>query len=153
MMVSMRMRQWMGTLSVVVLAGILAACGSGPTKVEREPGHVVIEMRDMRFVPEEIVVEPGTQIVFVNMDRMSHNVVAGKPGDRTNDAGFRSPILGALSEWAITFEEEGVYDYMCTVNSHHLSGMVGRIIVRSEDNTFQANDIKGGRADDGELVG
>lgn len=137
--VALRTRRWLVVLSVFTLGALLAACGSGPSKVEREPGHVVIEMRNMRFVPEEIVVEPGTQIVFVNMDRVSHNVVAGTPDERVNNAAFRSPVIGATAEWAITFDEEGVYDYMCTVNSHHLSGMVGRIIVRSEDNTFQAN--------------
>lgn len=135
-----RMRRLIRLVSVLMLVMLLAACGSGPSKVEREPGHVVIEMRGMRFVPEEIEVEPGTQIVFVNMDRVTHNVVAGKPGDRVNDAAFRSPTLGATAEWAITFDEEGEYDYMCTINSHHMMGMVGRIIVRSEGETFQAND-------------
>jgi len=128
-----RARFWLGTVCMVMLLVLLSACGSTPNKVEREPGHVVIEMKGMRFSPEEIEVAPGTQIVFVNMDRQRHNVVAGKPEDRVADAVFRSPTLGATEEWAITFDEEGEHDYMCTINNHHLMGMVGRIIVRAED--------------------
>lgn len=127
-----------GFLSGLLLATcvlLLSACGSPSEEapdIELLPNHVVIEMIGLRFSPAEIEVEPGTQVVFVNADRMAHNVVHGVPREDI-DPLFESPTLRGGQKWAYVFDEPGEYPYMCTIASHHLQGMVGRITVRDPE--------------------
>lgn len=113
---------------------LLAACGAKPEESEIDllPNHVVVEMIGLRFFPSEIEVEPGTQVVFVNADRMPHNVVHGQPRETSNETLFESPTLRAGQKWAYVFEETGEYPFMCTISGHHLRGMVGTVVVREK---------------------
>lgn len=123
-------------LSVVVLIALLTVgCQNAAQQVpvQRQAEHVVVEMVGMRFMPQEVVITPGTQVVFVNTDRQPHNVVHGTPGSPQREPLFTSPVLRAGTEWAYVFEDEGEYPFMCTINRHHLAGMVGTIVVRAAE--------------------
>lgn len=111
---------------------MLAGCGGERERlsVERSDGHVVVELSGIRFQPDEIVVAPGTQVVFVNGDRLTHNVVIDGTED-SDSSRTQSPLMRYEDEWDIVFTEEGVYDIRCTVNAHDRIGMVGKIIVRA----------------------
>lgn len=125
------------SLGIVVIAVALIAMGGidreGPSAetVLAAPGEVVVEMRRMRFGPEEIRIAPGTTVVFVNADPMEHNVVqttvAGLAAREPE--GFRSPVLRPGETFRYTFHEEGAYPILCDVGGHHLAGMVGSVIV------------------------
>lgn len=124
---------------LVVVALFITACGAQPEQAEIEllPNHVQIEMIGLRFFPSEIEIEPGTQVVFVNADRMHHNVVHGKPRETTDEPLFESPTLRGGQKWAYVFDEAGEYPFMCTISGHHLRGMVGQITVREKQSTPQ----------------
>lgn len=122
-------------LLLVTCVMMLTACGSPPDEtpeIELLSNHVVIEMIGLRFSPAEIEIEPGTQVVFVNADRMAHNVVHGIPREEV-DPLFESPTLRGGQKWAYVFDEPGEYPFMCTIAGHHLRGMVGHITVRDPE--------------------
>jgi plastocyanin len=108
-----------------------------------EPDHTVtceiqpVEGRPIPqfyFEPVGLTVEPGDTVKF-QMNTPHHNVNAYHPGlgytQRVPDGvpPFSSPVLTGGDYWLYTFEEEGVYDYMCA--PHEVFGMVGRIVVGS----------------------
>ena len=116
------------------------------------------------FVPHTVHIEPGGTVTWV-LDSGVHDTVAYHPEnanllpsateqripDDTNP--WASDVYGTADEtFELTFEEEGIYDYTCTISghghrggdhhggSHHggdqtheSTGMVGRVIVGDPD--------------------
>jgi plastocyanin len=80
------------------------------------------------YVPEEVSVEVGTTVVWINSDTDSHTVTSG---DAVNpdtwslvfDSGF--PLMKPNEKFEFTFNEKGEYPYFCQVHPW----MVGRVIV------------------------
>jgi len=60
------------------------ACNSGtqnkPTVVQEKPKYEVhtVEIKDMKFVPDSLVVKKGDEVVFVNRDLVNHCVTEEK---------------------------------------------------------------------------
>lgn len=128
------------SLGIVIIAAAVIAIGGidwGEPSIDvaiAAPGEVIVEMRRMRFVPEEIRIAPGTTVVFVNADPMEHNVVqttvAGLAAREPE--GFRSPSLRPRETFRYTFTEEGIFPILCDIGGHHLAGMVGNVIVTAD---------------------
>lgn len=102
--------------------------------------EVVVELSMMRFEPSRIQIKPGTTIRFINTDPMLHNVVQARPETlgKAPEA-FRSPQLPPGESWSITLTEEGVYDILCDIAGHFLAGMVGQIVVTTEEAVASPN--------------
>ncbi|MFA9428552.1 plastocyanin/azurin family copper-binding protein [Natronorubrum sp. A-ect3] len=135
--------------------------------VEHTLGHpedhieVTMESDDdaHHFVPHAVHVEPGGTVTWM-LDSGVHDTVAYHPGnaavlpsatdrripDGTNP--WASDVYDTAGEtFEMTFEEEGVYDYTCTITghghrggghhgghqTHESTGMVGRVIVGDPD--------------------
>jgi plastocyanin len=93
-----------------------------------------------RFDPEGLLVEPGSDVHWLNMGDF-HTVTAFHPAnDKLIPPGvtlripegaepFHSGILGltAGTQFTHRFDVEGVYDYFC--QPHYSFGMVGRVVV------------------------
>ena len=80
---------------------------------EVEPGHVVLDQRDERFVPHVLAVTTGTIVDFPNSDRIYHNVFSlskTKPFDLGRyAAGHSRPVR---------FDRPGVVRVFCDIHSH-----------------------------------
>ncbi|MEI2639702.1 MAG: plastocyanin/azurin family copper-binding protein [Microthrixaceae bacterium] len=132
---------------IVVSAAIVAGCGGSadteptagskpdlglPTipanKWTDETGKssIVIDTRDNVFVPENIVVSPGTKIVFENTGRNPHNVI---PGDKKFFAEIPVSKLQPKDKATLTIADEGEYPYYCSLHGTLKAGMRGRIKV------------------------
>lgn len=118
--------------AVVAMGGIDREAPS--LEVIAAPGEVVVEMRRMRFIPEEIRIAPGTTVVFVNTDSMEHNVVQTSVErlKAREPEGFRSPSLRPGETFRYTFDKEGTFPILCDVGGHYLAGMVGMVIVTAD---------------------
>ncbi len=82
-------------------------------------GRVVID--NFAFSPREIIVAPGSRILWVNRDDAPHTVTStAKP--KILDSG----ALDSEESFAFTFQTPGTYDYFCALHPH----MTGRIIVK-----------------------
>ncbi|MFQ5782144.1 MAG: plastocyanin/azurin family copper-binding protein [Nitrosopumilus sp.] len=90
-----------------------------PTKVSR-PG---CEEIDRCYVPSQIVIEKGQKVTWINEDSAFHSVTSGSY-DAPTDL-FDSGHLDPSESYTLTFDEEGTYDYFCTLHPW----MKGQVIV------------------------
>ena len=116
-----------GFLVVLLVVGFGAtACGSdSATLVEGVTEKV--DGLDNSFLPEELTVQAGTEIVFTNRGRNDHNVI---PADEGEDWAIEVDDFGpGVEAEPIAFEEPGRYDYFCSIHGTATAGMIGSITV------------------------
>ena len=114
-------------------AAALGACGGSeetasqaaePTPAAAEAtvadGAVRVAMKDFEFVPENVEVERGQTITWVNEDTVQHDAVAAE-GD-----GPESELFNQGETYSWTAEKAGKIPYVCTVHP----GMEGTITVK-----------------------
>ncbi len=92
-----------------------------PTKSSR-PG---CDETNLCFIPSEITIKTGESVTWQNQDVAFHSVTSGfydKPSDL-----FDSRHLDPNQIFSVKFEEEGRYDYFCTLHPW----MMGKVVVES----------------------
>lgn len=110
--------------AAVVLA--LAGCGSEESGFASVPGaggspfdgparsEVRIDMREIDFAPQRVLLEPGATVTWLNRDRVAHTVTKGSVVYSEFDSGDIEPG-GAFRR---TFEEPGDVRYRCTIHAN-----------------------------------
>ena len=88
---------------------LLLACGlNGCTTPPAKPQTYTVEIKDMKFVPDNIIVSKGDTVVWINRDMMAHDVTEEKTKAWTS-----APIAeGGIWKMAVT---ENV-DYYCSIH-------------------------------------
>lgn len=122
---------------------LLAAASHAPAPmIQVEPvsnvvaGGTRVTMSDKAFMPAAIQITAGQSITWQNTSGVLHTVVddpaqATNPADVSLPVGaatFNSPYLPSGQSYTRTFNQPGIYHYVCT--QHESSHMVGTIIVR-----------------------
>lgn len=123
-----------GAVFVLTLLLPLAACGGddqttgvGPTSavalVDAESEILAI---DNVFDPEDVTIEAGTTVTFVNAGRNDHNVIP-----ETEGAPWEVPAeeFGPTETAEYRFTEPGEYRYFCSIHGTIDVGMIGTITV------------------------
>lgn len=98
----------------------LAACGgddtssatSPPERAGDRPPAGTVTIEQSRFLPDELTVDPGTTVEFVNDDPFAHTVTSREGGPVAFDSGD----LGQDEAFERTFEEPGTYEYFCEIH-------------------------------------
>ena len=90
-----------------------------PTKSSR-PG---CEETNLCYIPSEIIIKTGDSVTWQNQDAAFHSVTSGFYDDQSDL--FDSGHLDPNQIFAVTFEEEGTFDYFCTLHPW----MMGKVIV------------------------
>ena len=67
------------------------------------------------YIPYEITIEKGDQVVWVNEDVAFHTVTSGNPSDGA-DGIFDSGMFKIEEQFSHTFENSGNFDYFCTLH-------------------------------------
>jgi plastocyanin len=111
--------------ALVLLAGLVAVSGScseheDPTEPNGEA--VEIELVNFAFDDDEVTVEAGTTIRWINTTIDFHTVT---PDGHSAWAEWQTN--GAGETFEVTLSTPGTYDYFCA--PHQSIGMTGRIIV------------------------
>ena len=114
-------------------AALVAGCGGSeettpqaakstpaPAEATVAGGAVRVAMKDFEFVPENVEVERGQTITWVNEDTAQHDAVAAE-GD-----GPKSELFNQGESYSWTAETAGAIPYVCTVHP----GMDGTITVK-----------------------
>jgi plastocyanin len=105
-------------ITIAIAVPFLISCnGDDPQAV---PGENEIWMRNNQFVPNNLVISPGTTITWINRENVIHNTIS-------DDGLWDSGPMSLGDTHTFTFTDEGIYDYRCTF---HPPGMVGRITVQ-----------------------
>jgi plastocyanin len=82
---------------------------------------VEIEIREYRFIPEQVSIKPGTRVRWINKEkRQFHNVWFREAGEEPGEYLFPGDSFERV------FSEAGDYPYVC---QPHESRMQGRIRV------------------------
>ena len=118
---------------LLTCAALLSGCGGDgeatPEATEATPaaaeatvaeGAVRVAMKDFEFVPENVEVETGQTITWVNEDTAQHDAVAA------GEDGPKSQLFNQGESYSWTAEKAGTIEYVCTVHP----GMDGTITVR-----------------------
>ncbi|MFQ5660859.1 MAG: plastocyanin/azurin family copper-binding protein [Gammaproteobacteria bacterium] len=122
------------TLSLVATSGF----GSDGQSEQESPEHqaVTVEIKNLQFVPNEVVVPAGTTINWVNLDPVDHDVTSGVSiiGRKTRDlkqtkfpdGKFGSGLFGKDKTFSVTLGEKGEYKYYCNIHPF----MIAKIVVK-----------------------
>lgn len=138
--------------SVTALVWVVTDSGAGGTTqshtpasagVREEPrslpkGAIEVDIIGFDYEPEPVRVSVGQQIVWTNRDAVAHTVTSA-------DESWDSGLMGQGHVFARSFDEPGVYTYICTLHPPHPSvrpgaesnaasaggggGMQGKVIV------------------------
>jgi plastocyanin len=78
-----------------------------------------IEISEFQFLPQEMVVQPGTEVVWTNADSTEHSVVSVGGKFQTSEP------LGQGDVYAFVFTTPGTYQYFCGFHN----SMTGTVVV------------------------
>jgi len=87
---------------------------------------VTIEMKDIAFEPENIIIDKGTTVNWVNKEGVQHYVNTDSHPAHTHQLGFNSKALDNGDSYGFTFTKAGAFPYHC---SAHAAQMTGNILV------------------------
>ena len=117
-----------GTINVVAATGAgtsqqaeLVAPAESSSSTEEPPAGlppVSIGIIDLDFDPRLVTVMAGTAITWTNVGELPHTVT-GDFGD--------SGLLGPGGSYSTNFDEEGTFDYLCTIHPT----MIGTVVVEA----------------------
>lgn len=111
---------------VVLLAGVVAACGSSsssgtPTSGSGSTGTGnTVTVKDFKFTPSTLTVKVGTKVTFVNDDTTTHTATSQSGGT------ISSGNLANGQSYTVTFSKAGTYQYVCSIHPF----MRGTVIVQ-----------------------
>jgi plastocyanin len=80
---------------------------------------------DNSFMPENIQVKAGTDVVWTNKGRNEHNALHVDGGDW----GVEVDDFQPGDVYSHTFDEPGVYRYYCSIHGSTDAGMIGTVVV------------------------
>jgi plastocyanin len=116
----------LGFIGMMVLTLLLTACGSSPSSPKTKgqisqqvaSGSVDIQMKNIKFVPDQLTIKIGTKVTWTNLDSVAHNVMA-------DDGSWSSDSLNNGQTFSKVFDKTGTFPYVCSFHP----GMAGTIIV------------------------
>ncbi|MES2419302.1 MAG: plastocyanin/azurin family copper-binding protein [Bacteroidota bacterium] len=83
----------------------LTSCSSTPDKPEIH----TVEIRDMKFIPEDITVKKGDTILWINQDMVAHDVT------EEDTKAWSSSLLPAGKSWKMEVNYES--NYFCSIHA------------------------------------
>ena len=97
-----------------------APSSAAPAQKAMAPGDsVFVDIEALKYTVEEIVIEPGTTVVWRNRDPVRHSVTA-------DDESFDSGLIDGEASYTMTLTTLGEYPFHCAPHPF----MKGRVVVR-----------------------
>ena len=88
--------------------------------------EVTIDMKEIKFVSQKVLISPGTKVTWINSDQVEHFVNTETHPAHTYFTSQNSRGLAKGQTYSTTFIKLGQYNYHC---SAHASSMIGSIVV------------------------
>lgn len=86
------------------------------------------EITNECFLPAELTIDAGTEVIWSNDDEAAHTVTSGTP-EGGPDGIFDSSLFMAGDEFSYTFDSPGDYPYFCLVHPW----MTGSITIKGDE--------------------
>lgn len=112
-------------VSIAMISCSDSSTDSDPGNGNGDPAANEVMMTNQSFTPENLEVEVGTTVTWINDSSEIHTVTSGTNGD--HDGIFNSGEVSPGEEYSYTFDETGTYDYYCI--PHLNVGMTGTVTV------------------------
>ena len=127
--------RWATSVALFAMVGLVATgCGGDDdggesTEVKDLRGQATVEvvMTDNIFTPENIRIDPGTTVTWVNEGDAGHQMDAFNLDGF--GIGFDSDVIRGDDTYEFTFENPGTYRYYCALHGSNVEGMIGAIVV------------------------
>jgi len=75
-----------GITIIGFVVSVMSGCSSsGEKNTTAQPGTHTIVIRQMKFVPDQLTVQPGDTVTWINEDYVSHTVAAKKDQEWESD--------------------------------------------------------------------
>jgi plastocyanin len=105
----------------VVTALVIAALAAGALASQGAPAaDAEVQIDQYAFLPQRIIVKPGTTVTWTNDDDDSHTVASSSKL-------FKSKALDTGDKFSFTFTTAGTYAYICSVHPY----MTGAVVVEA----------------------
>jgi hypothetical protein len=92
-----------------------------PRPTATPPALPQVDLVDNGYLPAQLVVQPGTTVVWTNTGSDGHDVTGNGPG-----GAWRSGTLAPSDRYQRPFALAGTYDFACSIHPE----MRGRIVVQ-----------------------
>jgi plastocyanin len=112
--------------AVLLLAGFAgassSAAGGGEPSTAARPAKKVetIVIRQLKYLPERLVVNVGQTVEWKNADIVPHTATG------VNAKTFDSGVIATGKSWRFTAKKKGTYDYFCTLHPNMKATLVVR---------------------------
>ena len=108
------------------------------------PGRVVLDQRNLRFLPHVMAVRVGTRVEMPNNDRVFHNVFSFKDGKR-----FDLGLYPVGTSKIVDFDKPGLSRIFCNIHPTMAAYVIAvastHIAVSDADGRFVLSDVPPGR--------
>ena len=127
---------------IVTTMIVILAFGNPMVFAKSNDATVIIERgasdpnNDKMYTPAKLNVSKGTTVVWRNDDTTFHTVTSGNPDVNDSAVVFDSDLIRAGNTFKWTFDNEGTFEYYCTL--HPI--MRGTVVVSSGSNSSQSNN-------------
>jgi len=91
---------------------------SGKRKRANAAAVLTVSMKNIKFHPRNVTIDPGDTVRWENRDEEKHNALG-------EDNSFHTPVIGQGESSEHTFEKSGKFPYFCSLHQ----GMTGKITV------------------------
>lgn len=89
-----------------------ADTAADPATDDASSSTATVEIEKSRFGPEEVTIDAGGSVEFVNLDAFDHTVTAAEDSSLEFDSG----AIGQDETFEQTFDEAGTFDYFCEIH-------------------------------------
>jgi plastocyanin len=112
--------------------------------VSEAPGRVVLDQRNMAFLPHVLAVRVGTRVEMPNNDRIFHNVFSFKDGKR-----FDLGLYPVGTSKVVEFDRPGVSRIFCNIHptmaAYVMAVDTSRFAVSGADGRFNIAGVPAGQ--------
>ena len=103
----------------IILSGAAATAAALSLAAAGAAATITIQIKSTGFSPSAVTINHGDSVVFRNVDKVDHQVVA-------DSGSFASPILHANQSWTTTLNTAGSFRYHDALHPR----LSGRIVVK-----------------------
>ncbi|MGH8282684.1 MAG: cupredoxin domain-containing protein [Gammaproteobacteria bacterium] len=119
-------------LSAVIVIGAGGGIFMSAMADNVQPPQVQINIQNFKFSPAKVSVEPGTTVVWTNLDDVIHTVVSDTDGFRS------SGQLSKSDSYSLKLNKPGDYPYHCGIHPF-MQGVIRVISSVQDSQTEPAN--------------